>query len=345
MRQWCNMAGSPSKRGRQKSGVEVMMTALAKRIAALMLAAMFAMPAQAQDYPSKPIRFIVGFAAGGGADIIARLLGQWLSDRLGQTVVVENRPGAATNIAVEAVARAPADGYTLLLIGSPQTINANLYANLNYNFIRDIAPVGGISRVPNVLEVNLSVPVKTVPEFIAYAKANSGKINMASGGIGTSPHVAGELFQMMTGVNMTHVPYRGDAPAVTDLIGGQMQVMFGVMPTSIEQLKAGKLRPLAVTTATRSPLLPDVPILGDFLPGYEASTWNGIGVPKNTPPGIVERLNKEINLALADPKTAARLRDLGGTLIPRSADDLGKLIAAETEKWAKVIKFANIKPE
>jgi tripartite-type tricarboxylate transporter receptor subunit TctC len=196
-----------------------------------------------------------------------------------------------------------------------------------------------------VLEANLLVPVKTVPEFIAYARANSGKINMASGGIGTSPHVAGELFQMMTGVNMTHVPYRGDAPAVTDLIGGQMQVMFGVMPTSIEQLKAGKLRPLAVTTDTRSPLLPDVPILGDFLPGYEASTWNGIGVPKNTPPDIVERLNKEINLALADPKTAARLRDLGGTLIPGSPGDLGKLIAAETDKWAKVIKFANIKPE
>jgi tripartite-type tricarboxylate transporter receptor subunit TctC len=303
------------------------------------------MPAHAQDYPSKPIRFIVGFAAGGGADIIARLLGQWLSDRLGQTVVVENRPGAATNIAVEAVARAPADGYTLLLIGSPQTINANLYANLNYNFMRDIAPVGGISRVPNVLEVNLSVPVKTVPEFIAYAKANPGKINMASGGIGTSPHVAGELFQMMTGVKMTHVPYRGDAPAVTDLIGGQMQVMFGVMPTSIEQLKAGKLRPLAVTTVTRSPLLPDVPILDDFLPGYEASTWNGIGVPKNTPPAIVEKLNKEINAALADPKTAGRLRDLGGTLIPGTPDDLGKLIAAETDKWAKVIKFANIKPE
>ena len=321
------------------------MTNLAKRVAALMVAAMFALPAQAQDYPSKPIRFIVGFTAGGGADIIARLLGQWLSDRLGQTVVVENRPGAATNIAVEAVTRAPADGYTLLLIGSPQTINANLYANLNYNFIRDIAPVAGISRVPNVLEVNLSVPVKTVPEFIAYAKANSGKINMASGGIGTSPHVAGELFQMMTGVKMTHVPYRGDAPAVTDLIGGQMQVMFGVMPTSIEQIKAGKLRPLAVTTDTRSPLLPEVPTLGDFLPGYEASTWNGIGVPKNTPSSIVARLNKEINAALADPKTAERLRDLGGTLIPGTPDDLAKLIAAETDKWAKVIKFANIKPE
>ena len=321
------------------------MTNLAKRVAALMVAAMFALPAQAQDYPSKPIRFIVGFAAGGGADIIARLLGQWLSDRLGQTVVVENRPGAATNIAVEAVTRAPADGYTLLLIGSPQTINTNLYANLNYNFIRDIAPVAGISRVPNVLEVNLSVPVKAVPEFIAYAKANSGKINMASGGIGTSPHVAGELFQMMTGVKMTHVPYRGDAPAVTDLIGGQMQVMFGVMPTSIEQIKAGKLRPLAVTTDTRSPLLPEVPTLGDFLPGYEASTWNGIGVPKNTPSSIVARLNKEINAALADPKTAERLRDLGGTLIPGTPDDLAKLIAAETDKWAKVIKFANIKPE
>jgi tripartite-type tricarboxylate transporter receptor subunit TctC len=322
-----------------------MMTTLAKGLAALMAAAMFALPAQAQDYPSKPIRFIVGFAAGGGADIIARLLGQWLSDHLGQTVVVENRPGAATNIAVEAVARAPADGYTLLLIGSPQTINANLYAHLNYNFIRDIAPVGGISRVPNVLEVNLSVPVKTVPEFIAYAKASPGKINMASGGIGTSPHVAGELFQMMTGVKMTHVPYRGDAPAVTDLIGGQMQVMFGVMPTSIEQIKAGKLRPLAVTTDTRSPLLPEVPMLGDFLPGYEASTWNGIGLPKSTPREIVEKLNKEINAALADPRTAARLKDLGGTLIPGTPDDLRKLIAAETDKWAKVIKFVNITPE
>jgi tripartite-type tricarboxylate transporter receptor subunit TctC len=243
------------------------------------------------------------------------------------------------------VARSPADGYTLLLIGSPQTINANLYTNLNYNFIRDIAPVGGISRVPNVLEVNLSVPVKTVPEFIAYAKANPGKINMASGGIGTSPHVAGELFQMMTGVKMTHVPYRGDAPAVTDLIGGQMQVMFGVMPTSIEHIKAGMLRPLAVTTTTRSAVLPDVPTLGDFLPGYEARTWNGIGVPKNTPPAIVEKLNKEINAALAVPKTAARLRDLGGTLIPGTPDDLAKLIAAETDKWAKVIKFANIKPQ
>jgi tripartite-type tricarboxylate transporter receptor subunit TctC len=322
-----------------------MMTSLVKRAAALILAAMFAMPAKAQDYPSKPIRIIVGFAAGGGADIIARLLGQWLSDRLGQTVVVENRPGAATNIAVEAVARAPADGYTLLLIGSPQTINANLYRNLNYNFIRDIAPVGGISRVPNVLEVNLSVPVKTVPEFVAYAKANAGRINMASGGIGTSPHVAGELFKMMAGVDMIHVPYGGDAPAVTDLIGGQMQVMFGVMPTSIEQIKAGNLRPLAVTTDIRSPLLPEVPPLGDFLPGYEASTWNGIGVPKNTPREIVEKLNKEINAALADPKTAARLRDLGGTLIPGTPDDLGKLIAGETDKWAKVIKFANIKPE
>jgi tripartite-type tricarboxylate transporter receptor subunit TctC len=328
----------------KRAGIEAMMTT-PTRVAVLALAAMFAMPAWAQDYPSKPIRFIVGFAAGGGADIIARLMGQWLSDRLGQTVVVENRPGAATNIAVEAVARSPADGYTLLLIGSPQTINANLYANLNYNFSRDIAPVGGISRVPNVLEVNLSVPVKTVPEFIAYAKANGGKINMASGGIGTSPHVAGELFKMMTGVDMIHVPYRGDAPAVTDLIAGQMQVMFGVMPTSIEQIKAGNLRALAVTTDTRSPLLPDVPTLSDFLPGYEASTWNGIGVPKNTSSAIVEKLNKEINAALADPKTAARLKDLGGTLIPGTPDDLRMLIASETDKWRKVIKFANIKPE
>jgi tripartite-type tricarboxylate transporter receptor subunit TctC len=301
--------------------------------------------AQAQDFPSRPMRWIVGFAAGGGADVIARLLGQWLSDRLGQPVVVENRPGAATNIAVESVVRAPPDGYTLLLIGSPQTINVNLYDNLNFNFLRDIAPVAGISRVPNVMIVNPLLPAKTVPEFIAYAKANPGKINMASGGIGTTPHVAGELFKMMTGVNMVHVPYRGDAPAVADLIGGQMQVMFGVMPPAIEHIKAGMLRALAVTTATRAQVLPDVPSMSDFLPGYEASTWNGVGVPKGTPADIVEKLNKEINAALVDPKIKARLADLGGTLIPGSPSDLGKLIADDAEKWGKVIKFANIKAQ
>ena len=280
------------------------------------------------------------FAPGGGADIIARLIGQWLSERLGQPFIIENRPGAGSNIATEAVVHAPADGYTLLLVSPANAINATLYDKLNFNFIRDIAPVAGIIRVPNVMVVNPSVPAKTVPEFIAYAKANPGKLNMASAGIGTAPHVAGELFKMMAGVDMVHVPYRGDGPALTDLIGGQVQVMFAAMPSSIEYIRAGKLRALAVTTATRSEALPDIPTVGDFVPGYEASGWYGIGAPKNTPAEIIDKLNKEINAGLADPKIKARLADLGGTVLPGSPADFGKLIADETEKWAKVIKFA-----
>ena len=277
-------------------------------------------------------------------DIVARLIGQWLSERLGQPFIIENRPGAGSNIATEAVVRAPPDGYTLLLVGPPNAINATLYDKLNFNFIRDIAPVASIVRVPNVMVVNPSVPAKTVPEFIAYAKANPGKINMASAGIGSSAHVAGELFKMMTGVDMVHVPYRGAAPALTDLLGGQVQVCSPRMPASIEYIKAGKLRALAVTTATRSEALPDVPTVGEFVPGYEASSWYGVGAPKNTPAEIVDKLNKEINAALADPKIKARLADLGGTALAGSPADFGKLIADETEKWGKVIRAANIKP-
>ena len=301
--------------------------------------------ARAQTYPTRPVRIIVGFPPGGAADIAARLMGQWLSERLGQPFVIENRPGAGSNIATEAVVRAPADGYTLLLVSTSNAINATLYDKLNFNFIRDIAPVAGIIRVPHVMEVNPSVPAKTVPEFIAYAKANPGKINMASAGIGAAPHVSGELFKMMTGVDMVHVPYRGAAPALTDLLGGQVQVMFDTMPSSIEYIRAGKLRALAVTTATRSEALPDIPTVGDFVPGYEASAWYGVGAPKNTPAEIVDKLNKEINAGLADPKMKARLADLGGTVLAGSPADFGKLIADETEKWAKVVKFAGIKPE
>jgi tripartite-type tricarboxylate transporter receptor subunit TctC len=301
--------------------------------------------ARAQAYPSRPVRWIVGFPPGGGNDIAARLMGQWLSERLGQPVVIENRPGAGSNIATEAVVNAPADGYTLLLVAPPHAVNATLYDKLNYNFLRDIAPVAGISREPLVMVVNPSVPVKTVPEFIARAKANPGKLNMASSGIGTSVHVSGELFKMMAGVNMVHVPYRGAGPALTDLLGGQVQVMFATMPSSIEYIRTGKLRALAVTTATRSSALPDVPTVGDFLPGYEASASFGVGVPKNTPAEIIDKLNKEINAGLADPKMKARFADLGGTVLPGSPADFGKLIADETEKWAKVIRAANIKPE
>jgi tripartite-type tricarboxylate transporter receptor subunit TctC len=263
--------------------------------------------ARAQTYPSRPVRIVVGFAAGGGVDIVARLIGQWLSERLGQQFVIENRPGAATNIGTEAVVRAPADGYTLLLADASAAINATLYDKLNFNFIRDIAPVAGIIRVANVMEVNPSFPAKTVPEFIGYAKANPGKINFASGGNGAPPHVSGELFKMMTGVDIVHIPYRGLAPALTDLIGGQVQVMFGTMPPSIEYIRAGKLRALAVTTAMRSAALPDIPTVGEFVSGYEASTWYGVGAPKNTPSEIVEKLNKEINAGLFDPKLKARL--------------------------------------
>jgi tripartite-type tricarboxylate transporter receptor subunit TctC len=301
--------------------------------------------AWAQAYPTRPVRIIVGFAAGGGTDILARLMGQLLSERLGQPFIIENRPGAGSNIGTEAVVKAPPDGYTLLLVPPGAAINATLYDTLSYNFIRDIAPVAGIIRVPNVMEVNPSVPAKTVPEFIAYAKANSGKLSMASSGIGGSVHVSGELFKVMTGVSMVHVPYRGDAPAITDLIGGQVQVMFGSMPASIEHIRAGKLRALAVTTAMRSEALLDIPTVGDYVPGFEASGWWGVGVPKNTPAGIVEKLNKEINSALAEPKMKARFADLGGTVLPGSPADFGKLIADETEKWGKVVKFAGIKAD
>jgi tripartite-type tricarboxylate transporter receptor subunit TctC len=272
-------------------------------------------------------------------------LGQWLSDRLGQPFIIENRPGGGGNIGTEAVVRAAADGYTLLLVGPPHAINATLYDKLNFNFVRDIAPVAGIMSVPNVMVVNPSVPAKTVPEFISYAKANPGKINMASSGNGSSPHVAGELFKMMTGVDMVHVPYRGNAPALTDLLGGQVQVYFVTTPASIEFIRAGTLRPLAVTTTMRSDALPGIPTVGDFVPGYESSAWYGVGVPKNTPAEIVATLNREINAGLADPKIEARFADLGGTVLPGSPGDFGKLIAEETEKWAKVIRAAHIKPE
>jgi len=300
--------------------------------------------ARAQAYPSRPVRIVVGFPPGGGTDIAARLIGQWLSERLGQQFVIENRPGAGSNIATEAVVRASADGYTLLLVSAAHAINATLYDKLNYNFLRDFAPVAGIIRVPNVMEVNPSLPPKSVSEFIAYAKANPGKVNYASGGNGTAQHLSGELFKMMTGVVMVHVPYRGDAPALTDLIGGQVQVMFGSIPPSVEHVRAGKLRALAVTTATRSEALPDIPTVSDFVPGYEASAWYGIGAPRNAPGEVVDKLNKEINAALADTKMNARLADLGGKVLPGSPAEFGKLIADETEKWAKVVKFAGIKP-
>ena len=301
--------------------------------------------AWAQTYPTRPVRLIVRTPPGGPQDILARLIGQWLSERLGQPFIIESRPGAGTNIGTEAVVKAPPDGYTLLLINAASAINATLYDKLNFNFMRDIAPIAGITREPLVMQVNPSVPAKTVPEFIAYAKANPGKLNMASGGNGAPSHIAGELFKMMTGVNMVHVPYRGAAPALTDLLGGQVQVYFGPMPASIEHIKAGKLRALAVTTATRSDVLPDVPTVGEFLPEYEASTWYGIGAPKNTPVEIIEKLNKEINAALADPKMKARLADLGGTVFSGSPANFGKFIADETEKWAGVVKFAGLKPE
>ena len=301
--------------------------------------------AWAQAYPSRPVSLVAGFAPGGGVDITARLIGQWLSERLGQQFVIENRPGAAGNIGTEAVVRARGDGYTLLLVGSFNTINATLYDRLNFNFIRDIAPVASVMRYPYVMVVNPSVPAKSIPELIAYAKANPCKLNMASPGTGTGDHIAGELFKMMTGVNMVHVPYRGAAPALTDLLGNQAQVMFPSMPSSIQYIRAGKLRALAVTTATRSEALPDLPTVGDFVPGYETSSWSGIGAPKNTPTEIIDKLNKEINAALADPKIKARLADLGGVPMPMSAADFGKLIAESVDKWGKVIRTANIKPE
>src|SRR5438876_6326826 len=301
--------------------------------------------AWAQAHPTRPVRIIVGQAAGSGSDTAARLIGQWLSERLGQQFVIENRPGAAGNIATEAVVRAPPDGHTLLLVNAGNAINATLYDKLNFNFIRDIAPVAGIFRVPQVMEVNPSVPVKTVFEFIAYAKANPGKVNMASAGIGSVHHVAGELFKFMTGVDMVHVPYRGTTPALTDLLAGQAQVMFDVTPTSTPHIKAGKLRALAVTTVTRADVLPEIPIMGDFVPGYEASAWLGFRAPKDTPAAIIGMLNREVNAGLADPAIKTRIADLGGTVLAISPAEFGKLITDETEKWAKVVKFANIKPE
>jgi tripartite-type tricarboxylate transporter receptor subunit TctC len=301
--------------------------------------------ARAQAYPTRPVRIIVGLPAGGGADITARLMGQWLSERLRQQFLIENRPGAGTNVGTEAVVRAAPDGYTLLLVLPPNAINATLYEKLNFDFIRDIVPVAGIMRTPLVMEVNPSFPAKTVAEFVAYAKANPGKINMASAGIGTSGHVAGELFKMMTGIKMFHVPYRGGAPAITDLLGGQVQVLFDPVASSTEYIRTGKLRALAVTSTTRLEVFPDIPTVGDAVPGYEASAFFGVGAPRGTPSEIVDTLNKQVNAALADPKMKARLAELGGLMLSGPPADFGNLIAAETEKWAKVVRAANIKPQ
>ena len=298
----------------------------------------------AQTYPTRPARILVGTAAGGVQDTLARLMGQQLSERLGQQFVIENRPGAGGNIATEAVVRASADGYTLLLVGPPAAINATLYNKLSFNFLRDIAPVASFTREPSVVVVGSSLPVQTIPQFIAYAKANPGKVNMASPGNGSAPHVSGELFKMMTGVEMVHVPYRGGAPALTDLLGGQVQVMFGVLPSSIGHIRAGRLRALAVTTASRLEALPDVPTIAEFVPGYEASSVYGLGAPKNTPVEIIDRLNQSINAALADPNVKARLADLGSTVLAGSPADFGKMITEETEKWAKVVRFSGTKP-
>jgi tripartite-type tricarboxylate transporter receptor subunit TctC len=320
---------------------------LAASAAALPAVAGLACPrlAWAQAYPARPVRIIVGVVAGGSPDILARLIGQNLSERLDQPFVIENRPGAGNNIGTEAVVRASPDGHTLLLITPSNAINATLYGKLNFDFIKDIAPVGGITQVSNVVLVHPSVPARTIPELIAYARANPGRVNMASGGNGTSAHVAGELFKLMTGVDLVHVPYRGAGAALPDLLGGQVQVMFGTMPSSIEYIRAGHVRALAVTTEARSDVLPDLPTVADSVPGYEASSWYGIGAPRSTPPEIIDRLNKAINAGLADPKIKARLADLGGTTLALSPADFGKLIASETEKWGKVVRAANIKAE
>jgi len=303
----------------------------------------FSRIARAETYPSRPVRIIVGFPPGGAADITARLMGQWLSERLGQQFVIENRPGAGTNIATEAVVRAPADGYTLLLVSVANTVNATLYERLNFDFVRDIAPVAGLIRGPLVMELNPSVPATTVPEFIAYARANPNKVNMASAGNGTPGHMASALFQLSTGLSLPHVPYRGGAPALTDLLAGQVQVMFDNLPTSLEYVRAGKVRPLAVTTATRSQALPDLPTVGEFVPGYEVSSWFGIGAPTDTPEEIIDKLNGEINAAFADAKIKARIAKLSSTVLAGSPADFGRLIAAETEKWGRLIRAANIK--
>jgi tripartite-type tricarboxylate transporter receptor subunit TctC len=301
--------------------------------------------ARAQAYPSRPVRWIVPFGPAGATDITARLIGQWLSERLGQQFVIENRPGAGGNVGTEAVVRAPADGYTLLFVNTANAISTTLYEKLNFNFVRDIAPIAPIVRFPYIMVVNPSVPPKTLPEFIAYAKANPGKINMASPGIGSTPHVNGELFKVMTGTNMVHVPYRSAAAVMTDLLSGQVQLYFGTTASSLEYVRTGKLRALAVTIERRLDALPDIPTVGDFVPGYEASNWYGIGAPRNTPVEVIEKLNKETNAGLADPKLKARLDDLGGIALTGSPADFGKLIADETEKWGKVVKFTGIKPE
>jgi tripartite-type tricarboxylate transporter receptor subunit TctC len=301
--------------------------------------------ALALDYPTRPTRIVAGFAAGGGVDITARLIGQWLADHLGQPFVVENRTGAGGNIGTETVVNAAADGYTLLLATVPNAVNASLYEKLNFNFVRDIAPVAGVIRVPMVVLVHPSVPAQTLSEFIGYAKANPGKVNMASAGSGSAPHMAGELFKMMTGVDMVHVPYRGQGPAMSDLLGGQVQILFAAAPGTADYVKTGKLRALAVTTAARMPELPEIPIVADAVPGYEASQWYGFAAPKNTPAEIVEKLNKEINAAIADPGMRARLAAIGGEPMPGSPSDFGKLIAEETDKWGKVVRTAGLKPE
>jgi tripartite-type tricarboxylate transporter receptor subunit TctC len=310
-------------------------------------AAFAALPpvAKAQTYPTRPVHIIAGFAAGGGVDITARLIGQWLSERLGQSFVIENRPGADGNLGTEAVVNAPPDGYTLLLATVPNAVNATLYQKLNFNFIRDIAPVAGVIRVPMVVLVHPSVAARTIPEFIAYAKANPGKINMASAGTGSAPHMAGELFNVMAGVSMVHVPYRGQGPALADLLGGQVQVLFATAPGTTDYIRTGRLRALAVTTSTQAEVLRDLPTVGDFVPGYEANQWYGIGAPQRTPVEIVDKLNKEINAAFANPAMKARFTDVGGEPLAGSPAEFGKLIADETEKWAKVIKFVGIKSE
>jgi tripartite-type tricarboxylate transporter receptor subunit TctC len=318
-----------------------------RRLLALAAAALAAAPsraARADAYPSRPVHWIVGFAPGGSTDILARVIGQYLSEKLGQAFIIENRPGAGSNIATEVVVNAAPDGYTLLMISPAHAVNASLYDKLSFNFLRDIAPVAGISREANVMVVSPAFPATSVPAFIAFAKANPGKVNMASSGVGTSVHVAGELFNMMAGLKMTHVPYRGAGPAITDILGGQVQVMFAAMPSAFEHVKAGRLRALAVSTAARLPTLPDVPTVAEFLPGYEASSWYGIGAPRTTPPEIIDTLNRAMNAGLADPRLKVRLGELGGTMLAGSPAEFRKLIADETEKWAKVVKFSGAKP-
>jgi tripartite-type tricarboxylate transporter receptor subunit TctC len=318
---------------------------LLKSAGAVIAAPALSLAARAQAYPAKPVRFIQGYAPGGSADITCRLIGQWLSERTGQSFVIESRPGAGSNIGTEAVVHAPPDGYTILLVAPANAINATLYAKLPYDFMRDIAPVAGLIRYPNIMEVTPSLPVKTVPEFIAYAKANPGRINMASSGNGSTIHMSGELFKMMTGVDMTHVPYRGAGPALTDLIGGQVQIMFDNAPSSIEHVRSRALRALAVTSAKRSEVLPDLPTVGDFVPGYEATAWYGVGVPRGTPRDIIEVLNREINAGLTDPKLKARFAELSAATTPGTPEDFGRLVAEETEKWGKVVKFAGVRAE